>query len=71
MHEWHEKLYKEKQENEPELLPQLSKDEKEQLYTKSLKLVDTKITTHHIGNNTFFVLTGFRKGMQMDSGDYA
>lgn len=36
-----------------------------------LNLVDTKITTHHIENNTFFVLTGFKKGIEMVDKKYA
>ena len=44
---------------------------------KNLELIDTRITTHHIKNEkskiieTFFVMSGFKKGMQMASGKYA
>ena len=71
INQWEDNLMKEKQSNETELLPPLSKKEKEEQYTRPLELVDTKITTHHVGNKTFFVLTGFKKGMQMESGNYA
>ena len=41
------------------------------LSSSQLELIDTKITTHHIKNQTFFVMTGFKKGIQMASGKYA
>lgn len=43
----------------------------EKQYEKALKLVDTKITTHHIEHQTYFVLTGFKKGIEMHSGEFA
>ena len=58
-------LYRPKDAHRPPLLPPLKPEKEEKSYSKPMKLVDAKITTHHVGQKTYFVLTGFKKGMQM------
>ena len=71
---------REKNELRPKLLPPLRSDKEEKSYEKLLKLVDTNITIEYVSNfdknnkketKTYFIMSGFKKGIQMASGEFA